>query len=179
MLPTHRKGPRTWLFRDLWNLDNLQGMDLRQGVARWRPEGTFEVPMAGSLSTWPLVYRDKSSGRWRMLYTTKWLPYTLKVAAGDDGIRWQPEPHPEIQPPEGEKLAPQPLADLGECGPLQAGEAQPGGKVRSRDPVFSRARYSSCSSRACLVSCIVNIHHRASGAEAPSVTKMRLSPFWG
>jgi hypothetical protein len=47
-----------------------------------------------------------------MLYTTKWLPYTLMVAASDDGVRWQPEPHPEIQPPEGEKLAPHHLFTL-------------------------------------------------------------------
>jgi len=105
-------GSKTWLFWDLWKLDNLQGVTLRQGVARWRKEFTYQDPAVSSFSTWPLVYRDESAGKWRMLYTARWQPYTLLVAASEDGLHWKPEPHPEIAPPGGSKVAPHHLFTL-------------------------------------------------------------------
>ncbi len=103
--PGRLPGRKTWLFWDLWKLDGIQGVALKQGRPQWCREATYRDPAVEGFSTWPLVYKDSRDGLWRMIYTAKWLPYTLMVAASRDGLSWQPEPHPEIIPPGAEKIA--------------------------------------------------------------------------
>ena len=44
-------GTKTWLFWDLWHLDELTGAELRQGQAEWRPEGFSLVTLHEFLPT--------------------------------------------------------------------------------------------------------------------------------
>lgn len=102
---------RTWHFFDLWRFDHFDGMKLRQGEAAWQSDAVFQEPPIGSLSAWPTVFRDQKTGRWRMLYSANWKPYSLMVAESDDGRHWKPLPQPSVQP-EGGKLAPHHLFTL-------------------------------------------------------------------
>lgn len=96
---------RTWHFFDLWHVDHLQNLKLRQGTAEWQADATFTEGPIGNLAAWPTVYRDERSGRWRMLYSADWKPYQLMIAESDDGRIWHPLPQHDVQP-EGEKTAP-------------------------------------------------------------------------
>jgi hypothetical protein len=89
---------------------------LCQGRPRWIPEATFTDRLEG-LASWPLVYRDPESGTWRMLYSSRWRPWTLMVAESDDGLRFRPRPTPDARP-EGGKVAPHHIFTLphGSCG---------------------------------------------------------------
>lgn len=108
-----KETPRPWLFWDLWRLDRITNLRLRQGQAEWQPEGTYADPLMFGHNSWPTVYRDSSTGRWRMLYSISWKPYQLMLAESDDGIHWQPAPQPNAKPV-GEKLAPHHLFTLPE-----------------------------------------------------------------
>ncbi len=103
--------PQTWLFWDLWRLDRIHNLKLCQGQAKWQEEATFVDPLMYGHNSWPTVYRDSSTGRWRMLYSLSWKPYQLMVAESNDGLHWQPLPQSRIQPP-GKKLAPHHLFTL-------------------------------------------------------------------
>ncbi|MHC4878089.1 MAG: hypothetical protein ACYTGL_16670 [Planctomycetota bacterium] len=96
---------RTWHFFDLWHVDHLTNLKLRQGQAEWQSDATFVDPPIGNLSAWPTVYRDDATGRWRMLYSAAWKPYQLMAAESDDGRSWHPFAQPQIKPA-GEKVAP-------------------------------------------------------------------------
>ncbi len=108
--------PKAWLFWDLWHLDRRQNLELCQGEPEWQPEATYLDDIDG-LASWPTVYRDEPTGRWRMLYTSRWRPYTMMVAESDDGIHFAPLARNEIQP-EGGKAAPHHIFTLpsGSCG---------------------------------------------------------------
>jgi hypothetical protein len=139
-------GPKTWLFWDLWHLDRMQNVELCQGEPTWRPEATYTDHVDG-LASWPTVYRDEASGRWRMLYTARWKPYSLMVAESDDGVRFKPLACDDVQP-EGKKLAPHHIFTLphGSCGGVYLDPLAADGyrfKVfghQQRDPVFERAK---------------------------------------
>jgi hypothetical protein len=104
---------RTWHFFDLWHIDHLDQIRLRQGQAKWQPEATFLDHPIGNLAAWPTVYRDDTSGRWRMLYSAGWKPYQLMIAESDDGRNWHPLPQPDVEPAGG-KIAPHHLFTLPE-----------------------------------------------------------------
>ncbi len=96
---------RTWHFFDLWHLDHIDNLKLRQGQAQWRPEAIFVDPPIGNLSAWPTAYRDEATGKWRMLYSAGWKPYQMMIAESDDGVDWRPLAQPDIKPVDG-KVAP-------------------------------------------------------------------------
>ena len=104
---------RTWHFFDLWHIDHLDQLALRQGQAEWQPSATFAEPPLGNLAAWPSVYRDQGTGRWRMFYSAGWKPYQLMLAESDDGITWRPLPQSAVQP-EGGQIAPHHLFTLPE-----------------------------------------------------------------
>jgi len=114
--PAKPSEPKAWLFWDLWHLDRAENLALRQGRARWRPEATYVDDVDG-LAAWPSVYRHEPSKRWRMLYTSRWKPYTLYVLESDDGIRFRPLPCKDVVP-EGPKHAANHIFTLrdGSCG---------------------------------------------------------------
>jgi hypothetical protein len=107
---------KTWLFWDLWHVDRQDNVELCQGQAELRPEATY-VDNVDGLAAWPSVFRDPSSGRWRMVYTARWKPYQLMVLESDDGVQFAPLPCDQIVP-EGDKLAPHHVFTLphGSCG---------------------------------------------------------------
>lgn len=98
--PTHE-----WHFFDLWHFDHMEGIKLRQGQAEWQADATFADPPIGNLAAWPTVYRDESTGMWRMLYSADWKPFQLMIAESEDGRHWQPFVQPSIEP-DGGKIAP-------------------------------------------------------------------------
>jgi hypothetical protein len=102
---------RTWHFLDLWRFDHFDNLKLRQSQPEWQADATYCEPHIGSLSGWPTVFRHEESGRWRMLYSADWKPYSLMIAESDDGIHWQPLPQPDIKPAGG-KRAPHHLFTL-------------------------------------------------------------------
>lgn len=106
--------PRPIVFFDLWKLDDWDHVDLLPGQPRWVPEATWSEPadpLRGVHS--PTVWRDETSGKWRLVHSTKWSPFTLFAAESDDGITWQPLPVPDAEP-EGGKQAPHHLFTLPE-----------------------------------------------------------------
>jgi hypothetical protein len=107
---------KTWLFWDMWHFDRRHNLELCQGRPTWLPEATF-VDNVDGLASWPTVYRDKHSGRWRMLYMARWNPYSLMVAESEDGFRFKPLSLPDLKP-EGKKLAAHHVFTLpsGSCG---------------------------------------------------------------
>ena len=107
---------KKWLFWDLWHLDRAHNVELCQGEPTWVREATYVDDVDG-LAAWPTVYRDEATGRWRMLYTSRWRPWTLMIAESDDGLSFRPRAFPEIEP-EGGKLAPHHVFTLphGSCG---------------------------------------------------------------
>lgn len=97
--------PKTWLFWDWWHVEHQDNLELRQGVARWRSEGTYEDPTCDYLGMWPMVWRDEPSGKWRMLYIVTGFPLSLMAAESDDGMHWHPMDRPDIKPPGGKLSA--------------------------------------------------------------------------
>ena len=102
---------RTWHFSDLWRFDHFDNLRIRQGEPQWQADSVYQEPHVGALSAWPTVFRDSDSGRWRMLYSADWKPYSLMVAESEDGRQWQPLARPDIMP-QGHKLAPHHLFSL-------------------------------------------------------------------
>ena len=103
----------TWHFTDLWRFDHFDNLKLSQGQPKWQEDAVYCEPNVGSLSAWPTVFCYEQTGRWRMLYSADWKPYSLMIAESDDGMHWQPLPQPEIEP-EGGKRAPHHLFTLPE-----------------------------------------------------------------
>jgi hypothetical protein len=101
----------TWHFLDLWRFDHFDNLSLRQGQPEWRDDAVYCEPHVGSLSAWPTVFRHEETGRWRMLYSADWKPYSLMIAESEDGVHWQPLPQPGINPVGG-KRAPHHLFTL-------------------------------------------------------------------
>lgn len=98
-----------WHFLDTWHFHMLDGIELCQGEPVWLKAKTFVDPVRekidAHLNSWPTVWRDAASGKWRMVYSAKWQPATLLVAESDNGLDWQPLQVPDILPVGG-KLAP-------------------------------------------------------------------------
>ncbi|MGE0757440.1 MAG: hypothetical protein AB7O38_10480 [Pirellulaceae bacterium] len=98
-----------WHFLDAWHFHKLDGIELCQGEPVWLKEKTYVDPIRREindhLNSWPTVWKDQSSGKWRMIYSAKWRPATLLVAESDNGLDWRPRPCPDLQP-DGGKLAP-------------------------------------------------------------------------
>jgi hypothetical protein len=91
---------KRFLFFDLWKLDYWDNCQLMQGRTEFVPEATYEdnsVPNQGAGK--PNVYYDNTSKVWRMLYNLGWGPVGLMTAISNDGIKWKPDPHPEIKIP--------------------------------------------------------------------------------
>lgn len=104
--PAQSAENRKVLFFDLWKLDYWDNIELRQGEPKWISEGTYiedADPKAGV--HFPTVWKDEGSGKWHMVHSSKWSPFSLMACESDDGIRWRPLPVPDAKP-EGEKLAP-------------------------------------------------------------------------
>ncbi len=101
--PKHRKRLVFW---DLAKLDYWDNVELKQGEPTWQPEGSYLDPFEEGTrgGNFPVVWKDEESGRWRMIYSVKWSPYTMMLAQSEDGIRWEPLPQPGIEPAGG-KLA--------------------------------------------------------------------------
>lgn len=93
-----KRGANTWHFWDLWHLDHSDNLEHVQGEARWQEDATYFQDDLDGLACWPTVYRDRESGKWRMLHSLRWLPYTLCIAESDDGRTWKPLALPDIQP---------------------------------------------------------------------------------
>lgn len=97
---------RKVLFFDLWKLDYWDNVELRKGQPRWEPEGTYMDPSVDLAGVYfPTVWQDTKSGKFRMVHSVKWSPFTMMAAESDDGIHWRPLPVPAAEP-EGGKLAP-------------------------------------------------------------------------
>lgn len=95
---------RSILFFDLWKLDDWHQIDLQCGTPRWRPEGTWIDPTEPLRGIhFPTVWRDAATGRWRMIYSTQWSPFTLMAAESDDGIGWRPLAVPDADPIGGKR----------------------------------------------------------------------------
>lgn len=103
------RADEVWHFLDLWNFHRLDNVELCQGQPVWQRDKTYVDPLRDTipdhLNSWPTVWKDPASGKWRMIYSAKWRPATLMVAQSDDGLSWKPLECPDITP-EGGKLAP-------------------------------------------------------------------------
>ncbi len=97
---------KTLPFWDLAHLDDWHNAELVQTSPTPVPEATYTDPAFPDASmVFPSVWRDEVSGRWRMIYSIKWSPFTIMAADSADGIHWQPLEVFDAQP-EGGKLAP-------------------------------------------------------------------------
>ncbi|MCB1228839.1 MAG: hypothetical protein KDN19_01150 [Verrucomicrobiae bacterium] len=98
--------PRKLLFFDLWKLDAWNQIELLPGEPRWIPEATYVDPAGPTRGVhFPTVWHDEETGKWRMVHSLNWSPFTLMAAESDDGIAWHPLVVPDARPT-GEKLAP-------------------------------------------------------------------------
>ena len=97
---------RKVLFFDLWKLDAWENTQLRQGEPEWISDCDYVDPRFPKDGIYfPSVWRDSSSGKFRLIYSIRWSPFTMMIAQSDDGVHWQPHAANQIQP-SGEKLAP-------------------------------------------------------------------------
>ncbi len=103
------RAAEVWHFLDYWHFHRADNVELCQGQAVWQKDKTYVDPLRAKindhLNSWATVWQDRSSGKWRMVYSAKWTPLTLMAAESDDGFDWRPLACPDIQPT-GEKLAP-------------------------------------------------------------------------
>jgi len=107
---------KAWLFWDLWHLDRRQNLEHCLGRPTWRRDAVFVDDVDG-LAAWPSVFRDQQTGRWRMIYTSRWRPYMMMLADSGDGIQFKTVHDSGIRP-EGEQRAPYHIFTLpdGSCG---------------------------------------------------------------
>jgi hypothetical protein len=121
-------GESTLLFLDSWFLEHQDNVELFQGRAHWHAEHDYEDPHIDNQFAWATVYRDESSGKWRMLYVGSVQPITLMVAESKDGLKWRPLHQPDIQP-EGGKICPHHLFTLqsADGGPVYYDPTAPDG----------------------------------------------------
>lgn len=94
-------------FWDLAMLDYWDNVELKQGEPQWQPEASYTDPFDEGKrgGNFPVVWKDAESGRWRMIYSVKWSPYTMMLADSEDGKHWSPLEVADVEPPGG-KLAP-------------------------------------------------------------------------
>jgi hypothetical protein len=86
------------LFFDLWKLDAWDNISLAQGRPEFVSEATYvDDTIPGKGAGKPSVFFDDSAGLWRMLYNIGWSPIRLMTAISEDGLRWQPDPQPDIE----------------------------------------------------------------------------------
>lgn len=98
---------RKVLFFDLWRLDHWDNVELRLGEPDWVEECEYRDPSFTDRGVYfPSVWIDEESGKWRMVHSVKWSPFTMMAAESDDGIAWRPLPVPDAEVGDGEKLAP-------------------------------------------------------------------------
>lgn len=84
-------GPRKLLFFDLWKLDAWNNLELRQGEPEWVRECEYLDPVIpGERMYFPSVWKDEESGKFRMVYSIKWSPFTIMAAESGDGVSWEP-----------------------------------------------------------------------------------------
>ena len=103
---TAESNPRTVLFFDLWKLDYWDNVELRQGKPEWVRECEYVDPSARDRSmVFPFVWKNKETGKWQVIYSVKWSPFTLMAAVSDDGIHWEPLAVPDSPVPESLRLA--------------------------------------------------------------------------
>lgn len=82
---------RKVLFLDLWKLDRWDNVELRQGNPEWIRECEYRDPsFPRSGVNFPSVWIDEKSGKWRLIHSTKWSPFTMMIAESDDGVTWEP-----------------------------------------------------------------------------------------
>ena len=142
--------PRSILFFDLWKLDYWDNAALQQGEAEWVSQCNYTDPSFPDRGVYfPSVWRETDSGKWRMIYSVKWSPFTLMSAESEDGIKWKPTPHPKVSPPlDQEKAAPNHLFTLpsGSGSPVYRDPLESGGYPfrifgrQSGEPVLERIR---------------------------------------
>lgn len=104
---SHQQRPRKLLFWDLDRFDYWDNVELVQGQCVYRPEASYTNPdtQHHRWVVFPSVWQDAASGRWHAVYSNNWVPFVLFALESEDGIHWQPHPHPGIMPAGG-KLAP-------------------------------------------------------------------------
>lgn len=107
--PSPSVAGEVWHFFDAWRFHSLDGIELCQGEPVWLKDKTYVDPVRARVDThlnsWPTVWKDAASGKWRMVYSAKWRPATLLAAESDNGLDWRPLPCPNIEP-DGGKIAP-------------------------------------------------------------------------
>lgn len=89
---TSRAGATTLLFFDDHPLNRRDNVARQVGRPALIPESAYRDPLANTAWGYPTVFRDPTSGVWRLLYTgivagDRHLPL---VAESDDGLRWCP-----------------------------------------------------------------------------------------
>ncbi len=99
---------RRVLFFDLWKLDHWDNIELRQGEPKWVEECEYRDPSFEQSGVYfPSVWIDEASGKWRLIHSVKWSPFTMMIAESDDGISWKPLAVPDANVGETqEKQAP-------------------------------------------------------------------------
>lgn len=103
---------RKILFFDLWKLDYWDNIELAQGEPKFLPEATYVDSADPNRGVhFPSIWQDKKSGKWRMVHSLKWSPFTLMAAESNDGIHWKPHPVPDTEP-QGGKVAPHHLLTI-------------------------------------------------------------------
>lgn len=110
------RSPRKVLFFDLWKLDYWDNIELRQGEPEWIEECEYRDPSFPDRGVYfPGVWIDEKTGRFRLVHSVKWSPFTMMAAESEDGITWSSAPAPEVDPG-GEKLAPNHLLTVDGSG---------------------------------------------------------------
>jgi len=98
--------PRKVLFFDLWKLDYWDNVELRQGKPEWVRECEYVDPSArDNRIVFPFVWKNEETGKWQLIYSIKWSPFTLMAAVSDDGIKWEPLAVRDSLVPESERLS--------------------------------------------------------------------------
>jgi hypothetical protein len=88
---------------DLWHLEKEDNVRLCQGHPKWNPEVDYADPVHGTVG-YPTVYKDESSGGYRLLYCAKGHPMQLMAAESRDGVLFEPMSLDDVEP-EGGKVA--------------------------------------------------------------------------
>lgn len=82
---------RKILFFDLWKLDRWDNLELCQGKPEWVRECEYRDPAFPTSGVYfPSVWIDEESGKWRLIHSVKWSPFTMMIAESDDGVSWKP-----------------------------------------------------------------------------------------
>ena len=136
-----------WLPWDLWHLEAAHDVEHAQGRPRWIEDAVYADHVDDGLASWPTVYRDEASGKWRMFHSSQWKPYRLHVAESDDGVHFRPTTVRDVAPEDGQ-VAPNHVFTLshGSAGAVYVDPVAADGyrfkafAHRQQDPVFARAK---------------------------------------